>query len=33
MYGFSDQRNGMPRTCVSADLHGSIRYSTRIDRV
>ena len=28
MYGFSDHLNGIPRTCVSADLHGSIRYST-----
>ncbi len=33
MYGFSDQRNGIPRTGLSADLHGSSRYSARMSRV
>jgi hypothetical protein len=33
MYGFSDQRKGIPRTDVSADRDGSSRYSTRIARV
>src|SRR5215471_3175442 len=30
MYGFSDQANGMPRTRLSAEEHGSSRYSTGI---
>ena len=30
MYGFSVQSNGMPRTRLSADRHGSSRYSTRM---
>jgi glyoxylase-like metal-dependent hydrolase (beta-lactamase superfamily II) len=29
MYGFSDQLNGIPRTRLSAERHGSSRYSTR----
>ena len=34
MYGLSDQRNGIPRTALSADLHGSSRYSARMpDRI
>src|SRR5689334_24957327 len=30
MYGFSDQSKPMPWTRLSADRHGSSRYSTRI---
>ena len=30
MYGLSDHSNGMPLTRLSATLHGSSRYATRI---
>jgi len=33
MYGLSDQRNGIPRTRVSADLQGWSRYSVRTLRM
>jgi glyoxylase-like metal-dependent hydrolase (beta-lactamase superfamily II) len=33
MYGFSDHPNGIPRTRLSAERHGSSRYSARIPLV
>jgi hypothetical protein len=30
MYGFSDHLNPIPLTGLSADLHGSSRYSARM---
>src|SRR5438105_3088216 len=32
MYGFSDHLNGIPRTALSADLHGCSTYSTLVFR-